>query len=299
MSMSVARRQRTLARPVSVSGFGYFSGRDVRVEFWPAAEDAGITFVRHDIGPAARVAARVALRIDMPRRTTLELGGIRVEMVEHILAALAGVRVDNCEVWVDAAEMPGCDGSAAAFVEAIDAAGVVEQRLPVRQIVVERTLRVVGENCWIEAQPPRSAGLSVSFELDYGAESAIGRQIYALDVTPDAFRRDLAACRTFIPQETAQAMLAQGLGQRVSSRDLLIFGPHGPIDNELRFADECVRHKLLDVIGDLALTGCEVVAHVVAYRSGHSLHAELAKQLLEQAEASDRRFEWWAERRCA
>ncbi|HVT27713.1 MAG TPA: UDP-3-O-acyl-N-acetylglucosamine deacetylase, partial [Lacipirellulaceae bacterium] len=101
--MSVARRQRTLARPVSVTGFGYFSGRDIRVEFWPAAEHAGISFVRHDIGAAARVPAEVALRIDQPRRTTLELNGIRVEMVEHVLAALAGLGIDNCEVWVNAA----------------------------------------------------------------------------------------------------------------------------------------------------------------------------------------------------
>jgi UDP-3-O-acyl-N-acetylglucosamine deacetylase len=139
----------------------------------------------------------------------------------------------------------------------------------------------------------------VSFELDYGSETAIGRQTYAIDVTPDSFRRELAACRTFIPQEVAQAMLAQGLGQRVTPRDLLIFGPHGPIDNQLRFADECVRHKLLDVIGDLALTGCEVVGHVVAHRCGHQLHAELAKQLLELVDASDTRLEVLSERRCA
>jgi len=297
--MSVARRQRTLARPVSVTGFGYFSGRDVRIEFWPAAENSGITFVRHDIGPAARVPARAALRIDMPRRTTLDLGGIRVEMVEHVLAALAGMRVDNCELWVDAPEMPGCDGSAAAFVDAIDAAGVVDQRHPVRQVVVERRVRVGSEDRWIEAQPPRTAGLSVSFELDYGSETAIGRQLYGLDVTPDSFRRELAACRTFIPQEAAQAMLNQGIGQRVTPRDLLIFGPHGPIDNELRFADECVRHKVLDVIGDLALTGCEIIGHVVACRCGHQLHAELARQLLEQEEISDGRFAVQAERKCA
>lgn len=297
--MTVSRRQRTLSRPVAVTGFGYFSGRDVRVEFWPAPEHAGVTFVRHDVGPGARIPARAALRVDMPRRTTLELNGLRVEMVEHVLAALAGLGVDNCEVWVDAPEMPGCDGSARAFVEAIDAAGIAEQRSPVRQIVVGRAVRVGGEDRWIEAQPPRSAGLSASFELDYGAGNAIGRQTYALDVTPGSFRREVAACRTFIPEEAAQGMLAQGLGQRVTPRDLLIFGPHGPIDNTLRFPDECVRHKLLDVIGDLALTGCEVVGHVVAYRCGHQLHAELAKRLLEQAEASDQRFEVVAERRCA
>jgi UDP-3-O-acyl N-acetylglucosamine deacetylase len=297
--MPVARRQRTLARPAFVAGFGYFSGRDVRVEFWPAAEHAGITFVRHDISAAARIPAQAALRIDQPRRTTLELGGIRVEMVEHVLAALAGSGIDNCEVWVNAPEMPGCDGSSKHYVEAIDAAGIVEQRSPVRQIVVERAVRVGENDAWIEAQPARSAGLSVTFELDYGENTAIGRQTYAVDVTPDAFRHEIATCRTFIPQEAANSILSQGIGQRVTTRDLLIFGPHGPIDNKLRFPEECARHKLLDVVGDLALTGCEIIGHIVAYRSGHHLHAELARRLLEQAEVSSERFEVVQQRRCA
>lgn len=297
--MSVARRQCTLARPVSVSGVGYFSGRDVQVEFWPASDDSGITFVRHDIRPAARIPAHAALRVDAPRRTNLELNGARVEMVEHVLAALAGLRIDNCEVWVDAPEMPGCDGSSQWFVDAIDAAGIVEQRSPVRQIVVGQTVRVGGADRWIEAQPPRSAGLSITFDLDYGSHTAIGRQTFGIDLTPGSFRRELASCRTFITEDVAQGMLAEGRGQRVTPRDLLIFDAHGPIENTLRFEDECVRHKLLDVVGDLALTGCEIVGHVVAYRCGHQLHAELAKRLLEQADTADQRFGPIEERRAA
>jgi UDP-3-O-[3-hydroxymyristoyl] N-acetylglucosamine deacetylase len=297
--MPVARRQRTLARPVGVTGFGYYSGRDVRVEFWPAAEFAGITFVRHDIGPAARIPVDPSLRIDVPRRTTLDLNGARVEMVEHVLAALAGLGVDNCEVWVDAPEMPGCDGSARLFVEALDAAGIVEQRSSVPQIVVERSVRVGEGDSWVEAQPARSAGLSISYELDFGPGNAIGRQTYALDLTPDSFRRQLAACRTFIPQETAQAMVAQGIGLRVTTQDLLIFGPHGPLENTLRFPDECVRHKILDIVGDLALTGCEIVGHVVGHRCGHALHAELARRLKAEFAVDSRSYTVVAERRCA
>jgi UDP-3-O-acyl N-acetylglucosamine deacetylase len=297
--MPVARRQRTLARPVGVSGFGYYSGRDVRVEFWPAHEFAGITFVRHDLRPAARIPADPSLRIDVPRRTTLERNGARVEMVEHVLAALAGLGVDNCEVWVDAPEMPGGDGSARSFVEALDAAGLIEQRSAVRQIVVERSVRAGNAESWVEAQPPRSAGLSVFCELDFGAGNAIGRQTYALDITPDSFRRQLASCRTFIPQEAAQAMVAQGIGQRVTPQDLLIFGQHGPIENTLRFPDECVRHKILDVVGDLALTGCEIIGHIVGYRCGHALHAELARRLMAEFEIVSRPFAIGDERRCA
>jgi UDP-3-O-acyl N-acetylglucosamine deacetylase len=222
-----------------------------------------------------------ALRVDVPRRTTLEWRGIRVEMVEHVLAALAGLRIDNCEVWVDAEEMPGCDGSALAFVEALDAAGVAEQEALVRQIRVSEAVRVGTDDGWIEARSCRGNRLSIAFDLDYSSHPAIGRQKFALDVNPDSFRTELASCRTFIPEEVARAMVEQGLGLRVTSQNLLIFGAKGPIDNALRFSDECVRHKVLDVVGDLALTGCDVVADIVAYRSGHRLHAELAQQLVE------------------
>jgi UDP-3-O-acyl N-acetylglucosamine deacetylase len=297
--MSIARRQRTLSRPAAVAGFGYFSGRDVRVEFRPAAADAGIAFVRRDLSSPFAVPARASLRVDVPRRTTLQRAGVRVEMVEHIMAALAGLKIDNCEVWVDAPEMPGCDGSSLAFVEAIDAVGVAEQDVPARQIVVQRTLRVGQADAWIEARPPRAAGLSVSFELDFGPGTAIGRQSYTLQITPETFRTQLAPCRTFLPEHVARAMIDQGIGTRVTPQDLLIFGPHGPIDNPLRFPDECVRHKVLDVLGDLALTGSEVIGHIVACRSGHRLHAELAQRLAEQAAASDTVAQPLAGRRCA
>ena len=154
--MSAARRQRTISRPSIVEGFGYFSGRDVRVEFRPASVGTGVTFVRRDLEPKAKIPARPELRIDVPRRTTLAADGAHVEMVEHILAALAGLAVDNCEVWVDAEEMPGCDGSALPFVEALDAAGIVEQGAPVRRLVVDRTIRVGDQNKWIEASPARA-----------------------------------------------------------------------------------------------------------------------------------------------
>lgn len=281
--MSVPRCQRTIRRSVAVEGFGYFSGRDVRVEFRPAAAGSGVTFVRCDHSPAARVPVSPALRLDVPRRTTLEWRRVRVEMVEHVLAALAGIEIDNCEVWVNAAEMPGCDGSALAFVEALDDAGTVDQAAPVRQIHVRRRIRVGDEQNWIEASPARGGRLSIAFDLDYATHPAIGHQQIRLSVHPATFRTELAPCRTFLEEEAARAMVAQGVGGRVTPQNLLIFGPTGPIENTLRFENECVRHKVLDVVGDLALTGREVVADVVAHRSGHRLHAELARQLMVQA----------------
>jgi UDP-3-O-acyl N-acetylglucosamine deacetylase len=281
--MSVPRCQRTVRKPVAVEGFGYFSGRDVRVEFRPAPVGSGVTFVRGDLSPAARVPVSPILRLDVPRRTSLEWNGVRVEMVEHVLAALSGLAIDNCDVWVSAPEMPGCDGSALAFVEALDAVGAVEQIAPVRQIRIKRRVRVGDERNWIEAAPAKGGGLSVAFDLDYRSHPAIGRQTIRLNVHPATFRTELAPCRTFLEEEAARAMIAQGLGLRVTAQNLLIFGANGPIENTLRFDNECVRHKVLDVVGDLALTGCDVVAEITAYRSGHRLHAELARQMMLQA----------------
>ena len=228
----------------------------------------------------------------MPRRTTLELNGIRVEMVEHVLAALAGLRVDNCEVWVNAPEMPGCDGSAQAFVEAIDAAGIVEQRSPVRQIVVgaagpRRRRRLLDRSP--AAAQRRAVGLVRSGLSARNRPSAGRRSRSTSRPTRSAASWRLAA-RSFRKKRPRRcSRRASASASRRS--DLLIFGPHGPIDNTLRFPDECVRHKLLDVVGDLALTGCEIIGHVVAHRCGHQLHAELAQQLLEQAENGEQWFE--------
>lgn len=275
-----SRRQRTLAQKAVVTGFGYWRGRDVRVEFRPAGVDAGVVFVRGDLGAQARIDVDVRNRLDVPRRTVLAIGDVRVEMVEHILAALAGMQIDNCEVWVDAAEMPGCDGSCQPFVTALEAAGVVEQSSPCRQLVVDRVVRVEQDGSWIEARPHDLQSLVVEYRLDYGAQSPIPQQTARLELTPDAFSRELAGCRTFLLKEEADVLLARGLGRRASVKDLLVYGPEGPIDNTLRFPDECSRHKALDMVGDLALAGCDLVANVVAYRSGHQLNARLVANLL-------------------
>ena len=280
----VPRHQRTLASPVAVEGFGYWSGQDVRVEFRPVAQDVGIVFVRDDLNPAISIPATIENQVETPRRTTLVRGNAQVEMIEHVMAALAGLHVDNCEVWVNAAEMPGCDGSAQAFVDAIDHAGIVALAETRRRFVVRRVIRLGDEDSWIEARPATDptmgCGMSVDFRLDYGSDTAIGRQRITLSVTPQSFREELATSRTFMLKHEADELIEQGLGTRVTSRDLLVFDADGPIDNPLRFENECVRHKALDLVGDLALGGCDWVGHVVAHRSGHRLNADLVRALL-------------------
>lgn len=282
--MYALRQQRTLARPAVVSGFGYWSGRDVRVEFRPAPADSGVIFVRQDQERSVKIKAVVSNRVETPRRTTLRSGGASVEMVEHIMAALGGLHIDNCEIWVDAAEMPGCDGSSLPFVEALSEATCVTQNALRPALVVREVTRLGNDESWVEARPTAGAGLSLKFHLDYGPGNAIGRQTLTLPVTPDSFRRELAPSRTFMLKSEAEWLLAQGLGTRATSKDLLVFDNDGPIDNELRFRDECVRHKALDLVGDLNLAGCDLVGHFVAYRSGHRLNAELVRVLLSEGE---------------
>lgn len=277
------RYQRTIAAPVTVEGVGYWSGRDVRVEFRPAPANSGITFVRTDLAGQPRITADVEHRVEMPRRTTLQSGGASVEMIEHAMAALAGLEIDNCELRVDQAEMPGFDGSSQAFVEAIDAAGVVVQDAPRRVHAVAEYVRLGTESTWIEAWPC-SGETVLYYELDYGSHTPIGRQTFQITLTPETFRRELACCRTFVLKAEAEAFLAQGLGGRTTLRDLLVFDDRGPIDNELRFPDECVRHKMLDMVGDLALAGCDLRGRFIARRSGHRLNADLVRTVLAQKE---------------
>ena len=278
--MHVPRRQRTLAQPVTVSGFGYWSGQDVRVEFYPAGDETGIVFVRSDLTPEVRIPATIENRIEAPRRTTLRRHGASVEMVEHALAALAGLRIDNCQVRVSAAELPGCDGSCLPFVEALDAAGIVEQSCWREALKIREATWLGNQESWIEVEPDDADRLAIDYRLDFGHGHPIGRQSLALTITPETFCQQIAPARTFLMKDEAEWLLAQGLGKRASTHDLLVFGDDGPIDNPLRFADECVRHKILDVIGDFALAGCDLIGQITAHRSGHQLNAYMVRTLL-------------------
>jgi UDP-3-O-acyl N-acetylglucosamine deacetylase len=244
----------------------------------PAAAGAGIVFIRSDLGAAVRIPASVGNRVDAVARTNLVVAGVGVQMVEHVLSALAGLEVDCCEIQLTAEELPGLDGSARAYVEAIEAAGIEDLGAPVEPIVVDRLVRVGDDVSWVEIGPPRFGGLAVDYELDHPLP-AIGRQRLALQLTPASYRTQLAGARTFLSTEEAGRLQASGLGLSVGHRDLLVFGPEGPIGNELRWPDECVRHKLLDLVGDLALAGRPLHATVRACRSGHRLNAAAAARV--------------------
>jgi len=286
------RKQQTIAKTAVVNGFGYWSGDDVRVEFRPAEPDTGIVFVRSDLEPARFIPARVENRVEVPRRTSLRVDKANVEMVEHIMASLAGLQVDNCQIWVDQPEMPGCDGSSSIFVETIMAAGIVEQDAPRLQLHIDQTFRVGTDQSWIEAKPSRppekltepSTGISIECRIDFDQSKAIGCQTIALEINPETFCQELAPARTFLCEKEAKQMQDSGIGTRTTYQDLLIFNDVGPIENELRYEDECVRHKGLDLVGDLALAGCDLIGHFVTCCAGHRLSVELVRKILAEEE---------------
>lgn len=285
MSTSHPRRQTTLAAETEVKGYGYWTGDDVRVRLKPALPDTGLVVIRDDLPGAPELHVHVGGRIEAQRRTVLARGEVKAEMVEHVLAALHGMGVDNCRISINGPELPGCDGSALAFVNAIRQVGIVEQTGSPRTLVVKETIRVGDESSWIEARPPVVPGeFTVDVTINYEKHPIIGRQRYALRVTPETFASELAPCRTFVLKHEADWLRSQGLAPRATTSDLLIFDQNGPMDNPLRFADECVRHKALDLVGDLALVGCRVQGRFVAYCTGHRQNADLVWSLLNEAD---------------
>jgi UDP-3-O-[3-hydroxymyristoyl] N-acetylglucosamine deacetylase len=276
------RRQRTIARPAEVQGIGYITGKKVRLRFRPAADNTGVIFVRVDLGPQACIAAHIDNVIGTNRRTTLGDGPLQVGLVEHVLAALAGMRIDNCYIDLDAPEPPGLDGSSQGFIEALRAAGVVSQKERRSCWGVEESVYVRQGDATLALHPPKNLELRASYLLNYGQKSPIHPQIFTSQVTPETFANTIAPCRTFLLEEEARQLKQQGLGSRTQYQDLLVFGPQGVIGNRLRFANEPARHKVLDMIGDLFLLGNDLCGHLVAYRSGHPANIELVQSLAKQ-----------------
>jgi UDP-3-O-acyl N-acetylglucosamine deacetylase len=283
-------------RPAEVWGIGYLTGATVRLRFLPAPPSSGIVFVRTDLRPRLHLPAHVANVTGTKRRTTLGHPPGQIGLVEHVLAALAGLRIDNCQVELNAPEPPGMDGSAREFVAALLKAGICRQGALRPIFAAAKSIVLTAGGATLALHPPlpglfAPAGessvcldceLYLSYFLDYGLTSPIGRQLHTQALTPGAFAGELAACRTFILEAEADELRRQGLGTRTTAADLIVFGPHGPVDNELRYANEPARHKVLDLVGDLALLGADLCGHVVAYRSGHPLNVELVRHLHQQ-----------------
>jgi UDP-3-O-[3-hydroxymyristoyl] N-acetylglucosamine deacetylase/3-hydroxyacyl-[acyl-carrier-protein] dehydratase len=281
-------RQRTIKQAAEVSGRGLFSAEAARLRFLPAQPDTGVTFVRTDLPRPTKIAATIAnLAPRVDRRTSLLDGTTSVQTVEHVLAAVNGLGIDNLAVELNSEEVPGTDGSAKPFTQALMQAGLEDQPAEKRNFVIDAPLVAAQGGATLAALPGEGDWLDILYDLDYGSVKSIGRQVFGFRLYVDDFLAEIAPARTFLLQEEASAFQARGWGQHLSPRDLLVMGPEGPVDNELRFPDEHVRHKIADLIGDLALMGRPIRGRIVACRSGHALNHQLVRGLAERAIARE------------
>jgi UDP-3-O-[3-hydroxymyristoyl] N-acetylglucosamine deacetylase/3-hydroxyacyl-[acyl-carrier-protein] dehydratase len=276
---------------VELEGRGLFTGEPVSMRVRPGAPNTGIWFVRTDQSPPISIAADVENVSKRSRRTSLRNGTVAIETVEHCLSACAGLHVDNLQIELNASELPGLDGSCLPFVDQLRSAGICDQDALQEHYVVQDVVRVVEGDCELVALPPfdpKSETLEVAYDLDYGPTGPIGRQMYRVVVTPESFEANIAPARTFVLEREAAELRAAGLGSHLGYQDILVFGENGSIENSLRFPDECVRHKILDLLGDMALFGRPIVGRIYARKSGHSLNHALVRALREQYEVRKR-----------
>ena len=291
--MQQIRFQQTIEHTTHVSGRGYWSGRPITLTFLPGQPNSGIVFRRIDLPNRPEILAVAAHRRDTSLRTTLVHEDVHVEMIEHVMAALYAMDIDNCIVECDAPEMPGMDGSALAFAVALERAGSRKQPAPSHHVSLTVPLRVGDDQQWIMAVPSNDPGLTLQYQLDYGATSPILASTHTYSLSRDSFSQSIASARTFMTESEARGLQSQGVASHVTYRDLLVFGPNGPLENSLRFEDECSRHKVLDLIGDLSLCGLRVQGKIIAHRSGHILNGRLAEavqQLFQLQSQSRTRF---------
>jgi UDP-3-O-[3-hydroxymyristoyl] N-acetylglucosamine deacetylase/3-hydroxyacyl-[acyl-carrier-protein] dehydratase len=274
---------------VKLDGPGLFSGEQATLTISPSGPGSGITFVREQGDHEARIPALVENVLKRPRRTCLRNGTLHVETVEHCMAALAGLGINNATVRIAggiSGEVPGADGSSQPFVEAIGEVGLTEQDADVRPLVIRRPVQVAAGDKTLAALPGPSDHLEILY--DFEAPLPVGRQVFSFQLGMDSFIQQIAPARTFIFENEAQDLRMRGLGHHLTPKDLLVISAKGPVDNTFRFADECVRHKVLDLIGDLYLAGRPVYGRVVAHKSGHELNHQLVRKLLQQEELNDR-----------
>jgi len=284
----VNHRQHTLSREVSLAGPGLFSGDTATLTLAPADPGAGITFVREQEGKTATIPALIQNVLKRPRHTCLKNGTLYVETVEHVMAALAGLGIDNAVVRVAgglAGEVPGGDGSSKPFVDAIlDAGGVVEQPQAEDPLVIRRPVQVTRDDSTLAALPGPEGKLEIIY--DFEAPAPVGRQTFGFTLGQDDFAKQLAPARTFVFEREVADLQSRGIGKHLKYEDFLVIGDDGPVHNDWRFADECARHKILDLIGDLRLVGRPIFGRIIARKSGHALNHMLAKRLLEQDDRS-------------
>ncbi len=275
-------KQKTITNQISLKGVGLHSGKKVNLVFKPAEPDSGVRFIRVDL--PAKPEVKVGVDYLLPesgslRSSYLDKEGIQINTIEHLLAALNGAGIDNLIIEIDAPEVPGLDGSSQEFLEILERAGIIEQDKERKYFYIKDQVSVEDNGAAIIALP--SDELKISYTLDYN-HPFINSGFLQLTVNPGIFKAQLAGARTFCLEEEVEELRKMGLGQGANYENALVVGKNGVIGNKLRFADEFIRHKILDLLGDLYIMGIPLKGHIIAVKSGHSLNMKLVKKICQQ-----------------
>lgn len=273
-------KQKTIEKEFFLEGIGLQTGKPVKVFFYPEDENKGIIFVRSDLKDKPSIKITDIFNLDTDRRSKIGLGENNyVETVEHIMASLWGAEIDNVRVELDSSEPPALDGSSLEFFKAIKTAGIKEQSAERNFIEIKKPIWIDEKESFLGVFP--SDVFKVSYILEY-PNPAIGRQFFSEKIDSQMFEESIAPARTFCLKEEAEALLKAGYGKGANYKNTLVMDENGPIENTLRFPDEHVRHKVLDLIGDLYLLGKPLKGRVVALRSGHKLNLGIVKKIKER-----------------
>jgi len=272
-------RQKTVKGSAVIEGTGLQTGCRTKIVLNSAPADSGIVFLRADLSGRPRIGVKELSLNGCSlgrRRTVLRQGPAEVHTTEHLLSALYALGISNIEIEVHGRELPGLDGSAKEYVEAIERAGIIEQDAPAKELVLEKEAGCAHKDTFLTAFPYKD--FRISYFLSYPVKS-IGEQFLSLDISAGTFKKDIAPARTFCMAKEAVLLKLLGFGKGANNLNTLVMGKSGPIGSSLRFPDEPVRHKILDLIGDLSLIGMPIKAHIVAVKSGHRLNLELVRKL--------------------
>jgi UDP-3-O-[3-hydroxymyristoyl] N-acetylglucosamine deacetylase len=286
MGIDLHDYQTTIGSRVDLSGVGVHSGRPVSIHFCPADADTGIVFQRIDEGAEGREIKALVSEIGATDLCTAlgDLGGDHIGTVEHLMATLSALGIDNLFIELDGPEVPIMDGSASAFIEAFEQAGIVQLPLKRRFIRVLKPVRIENGASWAEFRPHDGTRYEVEIDFD---SPAIGRQSFATNINADVFRRDIARARTFGFMKDVERLWAAGYALGSSLENSVVVGEDNSVINleGLRYPDEFVRHKMLDAMGDLALAGARFIGCFRSYRGGHRLNATALRSLLSDRSA--------------
>lgn len=267
--------QKTLKQGIECTGIGLHSGRKVTLRLLPALPDTGIVFRRLDkAGFEVSASSSGVQRLDFA--TTIGVGDVEIKTVEHLLGAFYGMGVDNAIVELDASEVPIMDGSAAPFVYLVREAGLINQNRSRRYLRVVKPLEVQERDKWIKVLPSDDLRVTYTIAFDH---PLIHQQTLTLPINEATFEDQIAPARTFGFMRDVEALRVRGLALGGSVDNAVVLGESKALNNDLRFVNEFVRHKILDVLGDLSLSGYFIKGHVIVHKGGHRLHAEMAKLL--------------------